>query len=160
MNTCPVYRRTSGISYEATYMGPIGLALEPSYDLYKYAQLPYSCTHCGSCGNVCPVKIPVPELILYWRNEVVNKGYGLFTHNVEEAVAEQVLKNSTNLAFAEKFGLWALRNIPKSIAESGINPWAEEHANPSPPAETFREYYAREIAPHKKPSAKEAGEKK
>lgn len=147
MNTCPVFRRTSGISYDATYMGPIGLALEPSYDLYKYAQLPYSCTHCGSCGMVCPVKIPVPELILYWRNEVVNHGYGLFAHNVEEAMAEQVLKNSTNLARAEKFGLWALRTMPKAVLESGLNPWAEEHANPAPPVETFRQYYEREIKP-------------
>ena len=29
MNTCPVFRRTSGISYDANYMGPLGLALRP-----------------------------------------------------------------------------------------------------------------------------------
>lgn len=143
MNTCPVFRRTSGISYDATYMGPIGLALEPSYDLYRYARLPYSCTHCGSCGNVCPVKVPLPELILYWRDQVVKKGYGQITHNIEQALAEPILKNSKNLAIAEKVGLWALRNLPKAVLESPLNPWAREHDNPVPPKETFRQYYRR-----------------
>lgn len=147
MNTCPVFRRTSGISYDATYMGPIGIVLEPSYDLYKYARLPYSCTHCGSCGNVCPVKVPIPELVFYWRSEVVKHGYGQPSHNMEQAMAVPVLKSSTNLAMAEKVGLWALRNLPKSLTESRLNPWAIDHTNPEPPKETFRQYYARVIAP-------------
>lgn len=147
MNTCPVFRRTSGISYDATYMGPIGIVLEPSYDLYKYARLPYSCTHCGSCGNVCPVKVPIPELVFYWRSEVVKHGYGQPSHNMEQAMAVPVLKSSTNLAMAEKVGLWALRNLPKALTESRLNPWAIDHTNPEPPKETFRQYYARVIAP-------------
>ena len=121
--------------------------LEPSYDLYKYARLPYSCTHCGSCGDVCPVKVPIPGLVFYWRGEVVGHGYGQFTNNVEEDLAEPLLKNSTNLAMAEKIGLWALRNIPEKIMESPINPWAKEHDDPVPPAETFRQYYNRVIKP-------------
>lgn len=145
MNTCPVFRRTSGISYDATYMGPIGIVLEPSYDLYKYARLPYSCTHCGSCGNVCPVKVPIPHLVFYWRNEVVKHGYGQPSHNIEQAMAVPVLKSSTNLAMAEKVGLWALRKLPKKLTESGLNPWAVDHTNPEPPKETFRQYYERVI---------------
>ena len=147
MNTCPVFRRTSGISYDAIYMGPIGLALEPSYDLYKYARLPYSCTHCGSCGDVCPVKVPIPELIFYWRAEVVKHGFGQPTHDIEQDLAAMVLKNSTNLAIAEKAGLWALRHVPEQITESALNPWAKEHTNPEPPEETFRQYYRRVIEP-------------
>lgn len=147
MNTCPVFRRTSGLSYDATYMGPIGIALEPSYDLYRYARLPYSCTHCGSCGDICPVKVPLPTLIFYWRAEVVGHGYGQFAHNLEQAMAVPVLKSATNLAMAEKVGLWALRNIPKSIMESRLNPWAAEHDNPLSPKETFRQYYKRVIKP-------------
>lgn len=153
MNTCPVFRRTSGISYDATYMGPIGIVLEPSYDLYKYARLPYSCTHCGSCGNVCPVKVPIPELVFYWRSEVVKHGYGQPSHNIEQAMAVPLLKSSTNLAMAEKVGLWALRNMPKALTESRLNPWAIDHTNPEPPKETFRQYYARVIAPQTQATA-------
>lgn len=147
MNTCPVFRRTSGISYDAIYMGPIGIVLEPSYDLYRYARLPYSCTHCGSCGDVCPTKVPIPELVFYWRAQVVNHGFSQPTHDIEENLAEPILKNSTNLAKAEKLGLWALRHIPDAILESPINPWAKEHDDPIPPKETFREYYRRVIQP-------------
>ena len=50
---------------------------------------------------------------------------------------------------AEKLGLWALRNIPKSIMQSRLNPWAIEHYNPIPPKETFRQYYERNIKPGK-----------
>lgn len=155
MNTCPVFRRTSGISYDATYMGPIGIVLEPSYDLYRYARLPYSCTHCGSCGNVCPVKVPIPELVFYWRNQVVEHGYGEFAHDVEQALAVPVLRSSTNLALAEKAALWALRKLPKALTESSLNPWAKEHANPEPPRETFRQYYERTVKPKNKKSDKE-----
>lgn len=128
-------------------MGPIGIVLEPSYDLYRYARLPYSCTHCGSCGDVCPTKVPIPELVFYWRAPVVSHGFSQPTHDIEENLAEPILKNSTNLAKAEKLGLWALRHIPDAILESPINPWAKEHDDPIPPKETFREYYRRVIQP-------------
>ena len=141
MNTCPVFRRTSGISYDANYPGPLGLALMPSYDLHRYARLPFSCTHCGSCGNVCPVKVPLPELIFYWREVVVARRESLFSHDLEEGMMGAVLQNSTNLQHAEKLGLWALRHTPESIAESGVNPWAAWHKNPIPPKQTFREWY-------------------
>lgn len=147
MNTCPVFRRTSGLSYDATYMGPIGIVLEPSYDLYKYARLPYSCTHCGSCQDVCPVKIPLSELIFYWRDRVVAHGYGQVSHNLEEALAVPMLKSASNLAKAEKLGLWALRNLPEAILNSPLNPWVKDHVNPEPPKETFRQYYKRVIKP-------------
>lgn len=145
MNTCPVFRRTSGISYDATYMGPLGLVLEPSYDLHRYARLPYSCTHCGSCGDVCPVKIPLPELIFYWREVIVQNRESLFVHDVEIEAAEMVLKSASNLQMAEKAGLFFLRNTPVKIAQSGLNPWAKWHDNPMPPKETFRQWYARNV---------------
>ena len=143
MNTCPVFRRTSGLSYDAPYMGPIGIVLEPSYDLDRYARLPYSCTHCGSCGNVCPVKVPIPDLVFYWRDVVVKAGKDQLSHRIQESGMELVLRNATNLSHAEKLGLWALRNLPESLLTSRLNPWAKAHANPVPPKETFREYYAR-----------------
>ena len=143
MNTCPVFRRTGGLSYDAAYMGPIGIVLEPSYDLHRYARLPYSCTHCGSCGNVCPVKIPIPELVFYWRNVIVAEHQDELTHRLEEDMAALVLNSRGSFMAAERLGLWGLRHLPKALMESKLNPWAEAHANPEPPKETFRQYYAR-----------------
>lgn len=143
MNTCPVFRRTSGLSYDAPYMGPIGIVLQPSYDLHRYARLPYSCTHCGSCMNICPVKVPIPHYVFLWRTEIVERGEDELMHRAEETAMALALRNSTNLSHAERLGLWALRNLPKSLLESRLNPWATHHTNPEPPKETFRQYYKR-----------------
>ena len=56
MNTCPVYRRSGGLSYGSTYMGPIGIIMMPTFDVRRYSELPFSSTLNGSCTNVCPVK--------------------------------------------------------------------------------------------------------
>lgn len=143
MNTCPVFRRTSGLSYDAPYMGPIGIVLQPSYDLHKYARLPYSCTHCGSCGNVCPVKVPIPDLVFYWRDVVVNSRESEKIHDLEESGMELVLRSASNWRKAEKLGLTALRITPSWLMNLPVNPWAKWHANPEAPGETFRQYYKR-----------------
>lgn len=158
MNTCPVFRRTSGISYDATYMGPLGIVLEPSYDLHRYARLPYSCTHCGSCGDVCPVKIPLPELIFYWREVVVKNHESLILHDAEEAAMTLVLKSATNLQMAEKLGLFFLRKTPENLAQSAINPWAKWHDNPVPPKETFRQWFSKNVGPLDKTKRKAPGQ--
>ena len=59
MNTCPVYRRSGGHSYHNAISGPIGSILAPNLDMEKYADLPFASTLCGSCSNVCPVKIDI-----------------------------------------------------------------------------------------------------
>lgn len=143
MNTCPVFRRTSGLSYDAPYMGPIGIVLEPSYDLYRYARLPYSCTHCGSCGNVCPAMVPIPSYVFYWRDRVVEKKYDEPWHRLQMDAARLALKNPRTLSATERMALWALKHLLKSVLESGLNPWVEWHDNPEAPPETFREYYRR-----------------
>src|ERR1700741_2319025 len=63
MNTCPVYRRSGGLSYGATYSGPIGLLIDPTFNAHKYSNLPFASTLNGSCTNVCPVKINIHEQI-------------------------------------------------------------------------------------------------
>ncbi len=69
MNHCPVYARIGGLAYGTTYPGPIGaiisphlLGLEPTQDL------PTASTLCGACSEVCPVGIPIPELLLQLRH--------------------------------------------------------------------------------------------
>ena len=70
MNTCPVYRRAGGLSYGATYSGPIGVILDPGFDLRKYRELPFHSSLCGSCTEVCPVKIDISDQIYKWRRVV------------------------------------------------------------------------------------------
>jgi L-lactate dehydrogenase complex protein LldF len=67
MNTCPVYRRSGGLSYGSTYMGPIGIIMMPTFEIRRYSELPFSSTLNGSCTNVCPVKINIHDQIYAWR---------------------------------------------------------------------------------------------
>ena len=73
MNTCPVYRRSGGLSYGATYSGPIGVIIDPTFNLRKYSSLPFASTLNGSCTSVCPVKINIHEQIYKWRQIIAER---------------------------------------------------------------------------------------
>lgn len=73
-NTCPVYRQTGGHAYGAVYSGPIGAILTPQLFHMEHAQsLPYASSLCGACYEVCPVKINIPEVLVYLRSKVVDQ---------------------------------------------------------------------------------------
>lgn len=74
MNTCPIYRRSSGFSYNSTVPGPIGSILSPGMDLKKHSTLPFASTLCGSCSDVCPVKINIHEQLYKWRQVITKEG--------------------------------------------------------------------------------------
>ena len=72
MNRCPVFRLVGGHAYRAVYPGPLGIVLSPllAKDIAEYADLPKACSLCGGCAEVCPAKIPLPDLILKMRDKV------------------------------------------------------------------------------------------
>jgi L-lactate dehydrogenase complex protein LldF len=68
LNHCPVYGAIGGHAYGATYSGPIGAALNPELiGLAEAHHHPNASTFCGRCAEVCPVKIPLPKIMRYWR---------------------------------------------------------------------------------------------
>jgi L-lactate dehydrogenase complex protein LldF len=68
MNHCPVYGAVGGHAYGSTYPGPMGAVLTPMLAGVEAAgQLPNASTFCGKCESVCPVKIPLPNLMRHWR---------------------------------------------------------------------------------------------
>ncbi|MDR2973445.1 MAG: iron-sulfur cluster-binding protein [Propionibacteriaceae bacterium] len=72
MNTCPVYVQVGGHAYGSVYPGPIGICLTPLMRGLDHAidlSLPYACTLCGACSEVCPVKIDFPDVIVHMRYE-------------------------------------------------------------------------------------------
>ena len=71
LNACPVYQQIGGHAYGSVYPGPIGAVITPQLiGLKKTSQLPYASSLCGACREVCPVKIDIPELLLYLRAEI------------------------------------------------------------------------------------------
>lgn len=76
LNACPVYRLVGGYTYDTTYTGPIGSIISPylnGFDADKH--LSHACSLCEKCGEVCPVKINLPKLLLSNRRDGVEKGF-------------------------------------------------------------------------------------
>ncbi|CAM4165283.1 MULTISPECIES: LutB/LldF family L-lactate oxidation iron-sulfur protein [Corynebacterium] len=78
LNVCPVYERAGGHSYGSTYPGPIGAILTPQLtgmeDLDDpNSSLPYASSLCGRCNEVCPVKIPITDILLEMRHQKVEQ---------------------------------------------------------------------------------------
>jgi len=72
MNHCPVYTRVGGHAYDAVYPGPIGKILTPQTEgLGRRHDLAHASSLCGACGEVCPVGIPIAELLVRLRREAV-----------------------------------------------------------------------------------------
>ncbi|MDD5297421.1 MAG: LutB/LldF family L-lactate oxidation iron-sulfur protein [Rhodocyclaceae bacterium] len=70
MNHCPVYTRIGGHAYGTTYPGPIGEIVSPHMmGLTATHELPFASSLCGACGDVCPVKIPIPDILMRLRRE-------------------------------------------------------------------------------------------
>ena len=71
-NVCPVYRQASGHAYRSTYGGPVGAVLSPLLFGQRFpelADLPKASSLCGACNEVCPVDIPIPDLLLRLRDK-------------------------------------------------------------------------------------------
>jgi L-lactate dehydrogenase complex protein LldF len=68
MNHCPVYARIGGFAYGTTYPGPIGAIISPHLlGLEATKDLPTASSLCGACSEVCPVGIPIPDLLMQLR---------------------------------------------------------------------------------------------
>ncbi|OIT23207.1 LutB/LldF family L-lactate oxidation iron-sulfur protein, partial [Glaesserella parasuis] len=75
LNTCPAYRQIGGHGYGSIYPGPIGSVISPLLGGYEeFKELPYACSLCTACNSVCPVKIPLAQLILKHREHIAQNG--------------------------------------------------------------------------------------
>jgi L-lactate dehydrogenase complex protein LldF len=74
MNHCPVYARIGGHAYGTTYPGPIGAIISPHMlGLESTYPLAFASTLCGACNEVCPVKIPITDILVRLRSEAQAK---------------------------------------------------------------------------------------
>ncbi|HEX5125454.1 MAG TPA: LutB/LldF family L-lactate oxidation iron-sulfur protein [Rhodocyclaceae bacterium] len=69
LNHCPVYGSIGGHAYGWVYPGPMGSVLTPLMQGLDGAyDLPNACTLNGRCQSVCPVKIPLPQMLRELRH--------------------------------------------------------------------------------------------
>jgi L-lactate dehydrogenase complex protein LldF len=140
LNTCPVYRRSGGYSYEYVIPGPIGIVLAPHRGIEKYKSLPYASTLCGSCSDVCPAKVDLHEQILAWRAEVDASGNLGFMKKNAMGVATSVLGSTLLFTVGGNLARTLLRILPKSLINA-LTAWGKTRDLPDMPAKSFRAQY-------------------
>jgi len=77
LNHCPVYKSIGGHAYGWVYSGPMGKVLIPGIiGLAEAHDLPGASTLCGRCEEVCPMRIPIPEMLRSWRDKAFENNLG------------------------------------------------------------------------------------
>ncbi|HEY6899587.1 MAG TPA: LUD domain-containing protein, partial [Puia sp.] len=140
MNTCPVYRRSGGYSYQATIAGPIGSILTPNLDMDKYKSLPFASTLCGSCTNVCPVKIDIHQQLFKWRQEIIRQGKGGAQKTFSMKLMAAILSSPKKYRLSAGAFRWVSKWLPL-LVNNRMNPWYRQREMPKAPATSFKEWY-------------------
>jgi L-lactate dehydrogenase complex protein LldF len=144
LNACPVYRNIGGHAYGTTYSGPIGAVITPWLKgMRDYKHLSFASSLCGSCTEVCPVKINLHELLLYNRSDSVKEGYtrrldriifkgfrmGMLHRNMLD-MASAKSKNKLMKKFLSK--AWGERRTLPAIADKSFNQLWQERREEKP----------------------------
>ncbi|MES1219238.1 MAG: lactate utilization protein B [Bacteroidota bacterium] len=142
-NTCPVYRRSGGHSYHTAVAGPLGSILNPNIDMKANADLPFASTLCGSCSNVCPVKIDIHEQLWKWRQVIADEGYVANSKKLGMKGMAFVLSRPSIYRFSGKTARWFMRVFPFLLRSKKLNPWYRQREMPVAPKKSFRDWYKR-----------------
>lgn len=135
LNACPVYRKIGGYSYPWVYSGPIGKILTPQFmGRDRDPWLPFASSLCGACGEVCPVKIEIPRILLELRREVAASKSG--SEAAAFRVFSWIMRNPRVYAQFK----W-VRRMKVTPAVGPLKAWLSVRDLPPFPAQSFRELW-------------------
>ncbi|WP_434144912.1 LutB/LldF family L-lactate oxidation iron-sulfur protein [Photobacterium leiognathi] len=146
VNTCPAYRHIGGQSYGSIYSGPIGAVLSPLLGGYEdFKNLPNACSLCRACHDVCPVKIPLSDLLLKHRQIM---GEEKITDPMERAsVSGFSFVNAHPALWDKTVKIGAI--VAGKLIKDGqlpfkvglLNAWTQTRDLPTPSGESFRSWF-------------------
>jgi len=147
MNHCPVYQSIGGHAYGWVYPGPMGSVLTPLYNgLEKAPDLPQAATLCGQCSVVCPVKIPLPELLRKLREKQMEGGLRSWQEKWSLKAWGFFAARPRLYALATGIGARVLKVMGGDEGRieklPGLAEWSRGRDFPAPQGKTFRELYA------------------
>ncbi len=138
-NTCPVYQNIGGHAYGWVYQGPIGAVITPQLlGLEAAGSLPFASSLCGSCSEVCPVKIPLHHLLLYQRNRVVKAGLAPSMEKTAMNQFVRVGKSPKTMGRLGKAGRFFQRLLGKKAYVPG---WSKSREFPEIAENSFRKWW-------------------
>ncbi len=142
MNTCPVYRRSGGHSYDATIPGPIGSILGPARSAADHSSLPFACSLCGSCTDVCPVKIDLHHQLFTMRSEIRRRGHLKWSKRFSMKLLSWMMNSGRRFSFLGGMARRIVPRLPRFLIYNGFNAWGRQRELPEMPPQSFREIFA------------------
>jgi L-lactate dehydrogenase complex protein LldF len=153
LNACPVYRKIGGHSFPWVYSGPIGAIITPQFmGVTHEPSLPFASSLCGACGEVCPVKIDIPKVLLDLRSDVrkteTREGQNRIEKLAFRAFAwlmthprlyEWTARMAASVAPSGD-GKW-IRNLPPPLNMGPAKAWLDQRDLPPSPSMSFREMW-------------------
>ena len=136
LNGCPVYKTIGGYTYDTTYSGPIGSVLTPFLRGFKdFSHLSFASTLCGKCNEVCPVKIPLTDILLSNRRKSVEQ-------NLRPAAEKWIMKGF-KLISSNRIGFDIFPGFVKTIATYPFNyvGWGPKRSMPTFANKSFSQQY-------------------
>jgi len=148
MNHCPVYQSVGGHAYGWVYPGPMGSILTPVYvGLENALDLPHASTLCNQCGVVCPVKIPLPDLMRKLREKQFERGLRPWYESLGLWLWSRAAQRPALYALLSIIGVRMLRWMGGADKLIHYLPfgsgWTAGRDMPAPQGKTFRELYSR-----------------
>ncbi|WP_353662191.1 lactate utilization protein B [Hydrogenimonas sp. SS33] len=138
MNSCPVYRRSGGHSYETTVPGPIGSVLAAAKEPGRFASLPFACTLCASCDHVCPERIDLHDRLFAARRVAMESTcFGGKRRSLR--LAAVLLRHPRLYRFVMAAARAVLPKLPRNWLYNRHNLWGLEREVPMPAKKPFRQ---------------------
>ncbi len=143
LNVCPVYRQASGHAYRSVYPGPVGAVLSPllaKNGLETLGDLPRASSLCGACHEVCPVDIPLEELLLRMRDK--SRRAGVAKHGAPTFGAWAAVASDATAWQAALFAGRALSGLPRGLLPAAVQGFLAGHTLPTYRGGAFRRWLA------------------
>lgn len=146
MNNCPVYLAAGGHAYGWVYVGPMGSVLTPQFVGIENAHtLPNASSFCGRCEEVCPVRIPLPNLMRHWREEQFKRQLVPSTVRYGLGMWGFVAKRPALYRFATKIAMGMLGAMGRKRGRFSALPlaggWTDSRDLPAPQGGTFMQQW-------------------
>ncbi len=148
LNHCPIYQNVGGHAYGWVYPGPMGAVLTPALAGLELAtDLPNASTFCGQCAEVCPVKIPLPDLLRSLRTRQVRRHLRPARERAALRLWAFLAQRPRLYAAMTALAAWLLHRAAGRRGRlrrlPGAGGWMRVRDLPAPTGQTFRAWYAR-----------------
>jgi L-lactate dehydrogenase complex protein LldF len=147
INHCPVYQSIGGHAYGSIYPGPMGSVLTPALKgLESSCDLPNASTFCGKCEEVCPVRIPLPQMLRSWRQKQWEEGPVSFMQRFGMGLWAYFAKRPKLYQLATGLKMRGLALMGKKKGHFAKLPmakgWTDGRDFPAPEGKTFQQLWS------------------